>query len=48
LPKRWWEAIYEVVQDVFYVVRLKGKLVEVLTWDGYWFTFRFESSFAFG
>jgi hypothetical protein len=49
LPRSWWYAIYEVVQDVFYVVRLKGRLVEVLTHDGYWFTFRFESwSFGFG
>ena len=49
LPRSWWYAIYEVVQDVFYVVRLKGRLVEVLTWDGYWFTFLFESwSFTFG
>jgi hypothetical protein len=47
LPKKWWDLIYEVVQGVFYVIRLKGRLVEVLTADGYLFTFRFES-FAFG
>jgi hypothetical protein len=52
LPRSWWLAIYEVVQGVFYVVRLKGRLVEVLTVDGYLFVFRFEalsfSSFVSG
>jgi hypothetical protein len=45
LPKRWWDAIYEVVQGVFYVVRLKGRLVEVLTADGDVLVFEFVRRF---
>jgi hypothetical protein len=46
LPKRWWDLIHDFVGGVFYVVRLKGRLVEVLTVDGDVFVFQF--SFAFG
>jgi hypothetical protein len=48
LPKRWWDLIYEFVGGVFYVVRLKGRLVEVLTADGDVFVFQFEPLYAFG
>jgi hypothetical protein len=42
LPKRWWDVIHDFVGGVFYVVRLKGRLVEVLTPDGDVFVFQFE------
>jgi hypothetical protein len=45
LPKKWWDLIYEFVQGVFYVVRLKGRLVEVLTADGDVLVFEFVRRF---
>jgi hypothetical protein len=34
LGRRWWERVYSVVRDIFYVVRLKGREVGVLTASG--------------
>jgi hypothetical protein len=34
LARRWWERVYSVVRDIFYVVRLKGREVGVLTASG--------------
>jgi hypothetical protein len=34
LARRWWEKVYEVVRDVFYVVKLRGREVGVLTASG--------------
>jgi hypothetical protein len=34
LARRWWERVYNVVRDIFYVVRLKGREVGVLTASG--------------
>jgi hypothetical protein len=34
LARRWWEKVYNVVRDIFYVTRLRGREVEVLTVGG--------------
>jgi hypothetical protein len=40
ISRRWWERIYSVVRDIFYVVRLKGREVGVLTVSGSYVTIR--------